>query len=80
LITAPSLEVLDAWWRAISDKDIGFNRVTPDFYTFSSLTTIQNPNYAPQFFDKLIFTIMNDSRVFKPFPPQEFSNHISGAT
>jgi len=87
LITATSLEVLDGWWRAISTKNIGFARVTPEFYTFSAAntlppTTVENANYAPQFLNLLIFTLLNDrdGRIFSLFPPQQFSDHVSGGT
>jgi len=87
LITATSLEVLDEWWRVISGKNIGFARVTPEFYTFSASvvlppTTVENANYAPQFLNLLMFTLLNDrdGRIFSLFPPQHPSDHVSGGT
>jgi len=87
LITATNLETLDAWWRVVSGKNIGFARVTPQFYTFSAAntlppTTVENANYAPQFMNLMIFTLLNDrdGRVFSLFTNQPVSDHVSGGT
>lgn len=86
LITAPTMEVVDEWWRVVSAKYKAPKRIQPDFYLHSSgefnlSTSIQAGQVASDFLNKMIFTLLEDrdgriqSTFFNYYP---LSDHISG--
>ncbi|KAI1087887.1 hypothetical protein F5B19DRAFT_496908 [Rostrohypoxylon terebratum] len=70
ILAAPDADTIDEWWRVISKKDIGYKRLSPDFYTYS-----QGYPYdaAPEFTSRIMFTLLNDRdcRILSLFPHQE---------
>jgi len=86
LAIAPSFEVLDEWWRVMSENNLGYKRISPEWYTYPAAlvpinTTLPGAK-AVQFVDKIIFNIQSDwnGLVNNTFPSQVFTDHISGNT
>lgn len=85
VLAAPSVEVLDEWWRKVSSLDLEFERLSPEWYTYNQTSvesTLTNAAQAPEFLNKIMVQLQNDSggRGFDTFPKQHFTNHISGQT
>ncbi|OTB07023.1 hypothetical protein M426DRAFT_318384 [Hypoxylon sp. CI-4A] len=82
MITAPNADTIDEWWRAVSTphkKDQGYQRLTPDFYTYSK----GHPwDGAPEFSSRIFFTLLSDrdARIQSLFPHQERADLRSGQT
>lgn len=80
------MEVLDEWWRVVSEKYKTPKRIGPDFYVhnsseFNLAITIETGQVASQFLSKLIFTLLSDrdgrilSTFYNHYP---LPDHISG--
>jgi hypothetical protein len=92
LIAFASRELADEWWRAVTTANGGntkyadsVKRINPQYYTHDPaianiMSTITDPLSAPQFLDKVIFTLLSDrdGRSFNPVPPLNIKDHVSG--
>ncbi|XDG10353.1 hypothetical protein ABKA04_009968 [Annulohypoxylon sp. FPYF3050] len=82
LLAAPDADTIDEWWRAVSapsKKDLGYERLSPDFYTY-----VKGYPYdaAPEFTSRIVFTLLHDrdSRILSLFPHQDRTDVRSGQT
>ncbi|RGP77586.1 hypothetical protein FLONG3_4277 [Fusarium longipes] len=78
VLTAPSPEVVDEWWREASQK-FDVKRLSPDFYIFD-IDKGKPHTYAPEATRKIIFTLLNDieGRVVPTFNQPVRTDVVSG--
>jgi hypothetical protein len=80
VLTAPNVETIDEWWRAVSSTTgYGFQRLSTDFYTYKDSNWY---NAKPEFDTRLLWTLLNDSggRTQPLFTNISRSDPVSGNT
>lgn len=80
MLIAPSPEVIDEWWRAVSSKrDGNYERIAPDFYSFVSGAIV---DAAPEIDSRIMWTNLPDLNarnfVGQHLPPR--TDNVSGGT
>lgn len=89
LITAPSMEIIDEWFRALQEKigEENLIRISPEFYAHDKDKvdlgrSTWTANQVPQFMNKMTFTLLSDvdGRIYNTFNNGQVTDHISGKT
>ncbi|KAI0399399.1 hypothetical protein F4802DRAFT_589744 [Xylaria palmicola] len=86
LLAAPDAETIDEWWRAVSapsKKSLGYQRLAPDFYSYTDFNNGHPSLATPEFINnKIILTLLNDrdGRILSLFPDQNRTDIRSGQT
>lgn len=87
IIIAPSMEVLDEWYRALQKKlpPGGITRKSPEFYVHDHKKvdlgrTTAKGNQTPEFLNLVKFTLLSDvtGREYVTFYNKHVVDHISG--